>query len=118
RAAGAAQTPSGRAVMGRKGIGKLSLFSIAGNVEIYTAKDGQASALRMTVADIEEAIKANKPYFPVPIEFPPDVPQNGTTIVLSEVKKSLHLTAAALRKRIARRFSIIGPSNNFRVFIT
>ena len=33
---GGAKTPSGRPVMGRKGIGKLSLFSIANAVEVHS----------------------------------------------------------------------------------
>lgn len=47
----------GRKVMGRKGIGKLSLLSIADVVEVYTAKDGQKSAFRMDVNDIRREIE-------------------------------------------------------------
>ncbi|RYF30841.1 MAG: hypothetical protein EOO38_32025 [Cytophagaceae bacterium] len=38
--------------MGRKGIGKLSLFSLADTVEVHSVKDGQKCALRMSAADI------------------------------------------------------------------
>ena len=40
--------------MGRKGIGKLSSFSIARVVEVFTVKDGERTAFRMD----RDAIKA------------------------------------------------------------
>ena len=43
-------TPSGRGVMGRKGIGKLSLFSIARSVEVHTVKNGEKHGFRMLLA--------------------------------------------------------------------
>ena len=36
-----------RRYMGRKGIGKLSLMSIANVIEVYTCKDGENSAFRI-----------------------------------------------------------------------
>ena len=43
-------TPKGRSVMGRKGLGKLSLFSIAQNIKIYTKKiDGNVNAFFIDV---------------------------------------------------------------------
>ncbi|MGH9197537.1 MAG: ATP-binding protein, partial [Acidimicrobiia bacterium] len=47
-----------RPVMGRKGIGKLSLFSIANVVELHTVKDGKVSAFRMVLGDIRDKIEA------------------------------------------------------------
>ena len=66
-----------RHVMGRKGIGKLSAFSIAEAVEVHTIKNGERTAFRMTRNDIKEAIKEAKKkkkseeYYPV--ELPEDV---------------------------------------------
>ena len=37
------QTAKGRTVMGRKGLGKLSLFSIAKLIKVQSAKDGQGT---------------------------------------------------------------------------
>lgn len=50
------RTPKGRIPMGRKGIGKLSSFSIADTVGVETAKDGWKSAFRMQVEKIREAV--------------------------------------------------------------
>nr|VFK01034.1 MAG: Histidine kinase-, DNA gyrase B-, and HSP90-like ATPase [Candidatus Kentron sp. LFY] len=46
-----------RLPMGRKGIGKLSLFSIAKTIEVRTVKDGQRSAFRMNLDDIKAKIR-------------------------------------------------------------
>ncbi len=43
----------GRKVMGRKGIGKLSGFGIAGEIEIESVKDGETSRFRMNLRDAE-----------------------------------------------------------------
>lgn len=97
----------GRRFMGRKGIGKLSLFSIAEEVAVHTAKSGQKHAFQMTVTAIEEAIKNRATYYPEPIPFAG--PKRGTRIVLTGLKKArVGQAANALRKRIARRFSVIG----------
>ena len=40
-------TDKGRSPMGRKGIGKLSIFSIAGIFEVHTVRDGERTMFRM-----------------------------------------------------------------------
>ena len=43
-------TAKGRIVMGRKGLGKLSLLSIANTIEVHSAKDNEKPhGLRMTI---------------------------------------------------------------------
>lgn len=96
-----------RPFMGRKGIGKLALFSIADEIEIHTRNGREKHAFRMKTSEVKEAIKAQKDYFPTPIKFVG--PKKGTRIVLDQLKKKRTATSIpALRKRIARRFSIIG----------
>ncbi len=97
-----------RPFMGRKGIGKLSVFSIARKVTVNSTKDGKSHGLVIDVADLEEAIDKGEPYFPAPVEVPPEYAKKGTTIVLDELKrKRADLTAVALRKRLARRFDVL-----------
>jgi len=98
----------GRAFMGRKGIGKLALFSIADEIEVHThVEAGEAHAFKMRTDDIRQAVKKGETYFPVPIEY--DGPTKGTRIVLRELrKKRTGSSIAPLRKRIARRFAVIG----------
>jgi hypothetical protein len=114
-------TPKGRKPMGRKGIGKLSLFSIANCVEIETVKNGIKSAFRMKLEDIRQKIEqagGEGVYNPEPLSTDNIDFKNGTRITLSELRKrqTAH-TTSALKKRLARRFSVIGASEEFRVLV-
>ncbi len=117
--------------MGRKGIGKLSLFSIADTIEVYTRKDSSSSAFRMNAEEIRELIRKEEKameesggdpdgfsehsYRPDPIDTSHIDFDRGTRIVLTDLKKNLSQTEKALRKRLARRFSIIGQEHGFDV---
>lgn len=110
----------GRKYMGRKGIGKLSMFSIAKTIDVITRKNNELSSFRMSVDDISEAIskKDSSSYHPVDlgIQDDPELPNNGTKIILSNLKRNI--TSASpdyIRKRIARRFSVIGDDYHFHV---
>jgi hypothetical protein len=107
-----------RPVMGRKGIGKLSLFSIARDVHVYTVRNGERVGFRMLLSDIEKQITDGEgTYFPTELDAVPQDLVKGTRIVLSDLKKNLWNTAPALRKRLARRFSIFGPKHKFKVVL-
>ncbi len=113
-----AETEKKRKPMGRKGIGKLSLFSIANKVEIHTIKDGEKSALKMNLLDIRKQIQGKKEGTYRPDELDEGVVNfsRGTRIILSDLRKRRTTsTAKALRKKIARRFSIIGAKEKFAV---
>lgn len=123
RADGTTKTASGRHVMGRKGIGKLSLFAIADRVEVHTVRvrDGRITdrnALAMSTPKIKKAAEAGKPYQPDALD--PDAStadmETGTRIILAKLNRSVtKATEGNLRTRLARRFSIIGPKQNFSV---
>lgn len=112
-----------RPFMGRKGIGKLSVFSIAQHVQVYSTKTGANSVgLEIRIEKLEERITAKKPYHPDPIEIPDEYRSEGTTIVLRSLKrKRADLTVAALRKRLARRFDVLDPTpeaeGGFKIYI-
>lgn len=118
RNADEAITPNyGRAVMGRKGIGKLSLFSIANSISIYSIKGLEKNALKISTVALKECIEKNEEYSPEELctdDF--DFAHDGTKIVLGELKKKRTATLATyLRRRLARRFSIIGDQYSFGV---
>ncbi len=109
-----------RPVMGRKGIGKLSLFSIADIVEVQTVKNGKKSGFVMSAQKIEAEISKQdgSTYYPDPLSDDKiTLDEDGTRIVLTELKKRVSQAPNALRKRLARRFSIIGTEYNFTVRI-
>jgi hypothetical protein len=110
-------TAKGRPVMGRKGLGKLSLFSIANVIEVETARDGTAHGLRMTVAGIHESVQKKEPFYsPDSLLAEQITVAKGTRIVLRDIKRQrLGRGALALRKRLARRFSVIGEAHGFKI---
>ena len=115
-----------RLPMGRKGIGKLSLFSIANKIKIHTRKkNAEPEAFLMDANRIRKAIDGEDPskigrYEPEPIPINGHIHDaNGTSIQITELKK-LRLTQSSikgLRRRIARRFSVIGDIRHFNVKI-
>jgi hypothetical protein len=115
-------TPRGRAVMGRKGIGKLSLFSIADLIEIHTKADGtDVVGLKIISRDLRNAMESGlAEYNPEPVPVPAGALPNGhgTRIIISSLKRNRlrEMAPESLRRRLARRFSVIG-SDEFRVLV-
>ena len=97
-----------RPFMGRKGIGKLSAFSIADEIFVYTTKDNESIGCRISVSDLRKQISLGRPYHPDKVEIAEEYSGVGTTIVLRQLtSKRVRLTATALRKRLARRFDVL-----------
>ena len=113
------KTKKNRSPMGRKGIGKLSLFSIAKHITVETAKSGNANAFEMRIEDIRQKIgEETDCYYPIAVPTKNIDFERGTRITLSGLKKKQTFSAVdGLRKRLARRFSIIGSKNDFSVNI-
>ena len=114
-------TEKKRSPMGRKGIGKLSLFSIAKTIQIETVRGNQKSACRMRLEEIRKQIRKEGGNGTYELETLPndtiDFP-TGTRITLSDLQHRQTIrTTRALKKRVARRFSIIGERYDFKVFI-
>ena len=115
------RTPGkGRQVMGRKGIGKLSAFSIANRIDIFTKHaDDSLLAIRLDVEKIREAMEAADAYHPERISASCDnvnFHTTGTELVLRGLQRRvLSNLDENLTKRLARRFSVLGE--DFRVFI-
>lgn len=139
----AALTGLGRHVMGRKGIGKLSAFSVAGEVEVHSVKNGQKNGFIMRLKDIEklfgipgkepaaaptsvneEAAKSQmQEYRPMPVDSDRITITSGTQIIMRELDtKITRMTEKAVRTRLARRFTVINsittdPKDRFDVNI-
>lgn len=109
--------PHKRKVMGRKGIGKFSAFGVAKEIDIESARDGVVTRFRMNYDEMLERASDRG------IEFPPLSPSGrvsqGTTIRLKQfIKfKNRRIAIGQLRRRLARRFSVISPGNDFQVVV-
>jgi hypothetical protein len=114
-----AQTPKfKRWPMGRKGIGKLSAFAIANEVEVRSVKtapdDGKVlgeCAFVMDVDAIKTKAKEGKPYHPTPLKSKSDFEQ-GTRITLRKLKRTRNINADYIRHNLAMRFSVFGKDFN------
>lgn len=112
-----------RYVMGRKGIGKLAMFSLANIVEVTTrtASSDEPIAIKVNVSDLKKAIQDKQDYPLAPIT-PSELltSPSGTAIVLSELTRSTVVaTEKYLAQRLARRFSVIGTdtAHPFTIFL-
>lgn len=116
----ASLTPTlNRPVMGRKGIGKLSLFSIARTVEVHSIKNGTKHGFVMDSDEIEKIISGGREaqYHPSPVDPNHINTARGTRISLTNMKRKLQWTGKPLGRRLARRFSIMGASHDFNIVL-
>jgi len=108
-----------RPVMGRKGIGKLSMFSLAERIDIYTC-DGKGPIVSgaIDVGALQAKIKEGKPYTlePADTTLTPSL-KHGTALVLRGITRDIGRTPNYLIERIARRFAVLGESHDFRVVV-
>lgn len=108
-----------RHVMGRKGIGKLSMFALADSVKVTSQTSStQPISFLINVPALRQAITSQdgKQFLleeddsPIPLKK-----GKGTRIELSRVLTGLNTTESYLRIKLARRFSIIGGGQDFSV---
>lgn len=116
----------GRPYMGRKGIGKLSVFSMADTLTVMSCKqDGQPAGFEISYPQVEEHCRAHptEPFHPRALsdEELKECPTHGTRIVLSDLTRTVDgRTEGPLRTRIARRFDVFGhpgDKGDFKVTI-
>ncbi len=100
-----------RTLMGRKGIGKLSAFGVAEEIEVRTIKDGLVTHFSMSIDDILQRAQEKKDYHPKLLEDdgrPAKEGEVGTKVVLRKLKRKTPVDVASLRRGLARRFSVLG----------
>ena len=101
-------TGRGRKVMGRKGIGKLSVFGVARTVTVETARGGRQTTFQMRIDDILDCARKKNAYHPKVI-VDNEITKNtdGTTVTLTDLKRPTPVDVAAVRRGIAKHFSVI-----------
>jgi len=98
-------TPKGRKVIGKKGLGKLSFFGIAHEIEIITRKNGKRNAFLMRWEDIK---KEERTYKPIVIDKDKDcLPvEKGTTIILRKIQRETDFSAENIADSISKMFIV------------
>jgi hypothetical protein len=109
-------TPSGRKVMGRKGIGKLAPFGVAKIVEVETCKNYMVNKLRMNIDEILRAAKEKQQYFPEELKRNEGGTRKSfTRITLKTLTRTTPIDISSYRRSIAKRFSIIKGDFNVSI---
>jgi len=96
-----------RKVMGRKGIGKLSVFGVARIVEVETTKQGNRTAFRMDIEKIRST-RPRRDYEPEIIKPTAATNTQGTVVRLRDLKRTRSIDVDNVMAKLARRFSVIG----------
>ncbi len=96
-----------REVMGRKGIGKLSVFGVAKIVEVETTKNGIATAFRMDIEKIRNT-RPGRDYEPEIIKPTASARLQGTVVSLRGLKRtrSIDIVIRSCSRLIASSCSI------------
>lgn len=100
--------PSGRKVMGRKGVGKLAGFGLARRMQLRTWRDGTAVTFELDGAALK-ADRGTAKELPVPGSVGPVDPAapfaSGTTVTMRDLKHKTPVDIDGLHRALARRFS-------------
>ncbi|MBJ7311532.1 ATP-binding protein [Rugamonas sp. CCM 8940] len=109
-----------RRVMGRKGIGKLAMFSLANTIQVVTkAADSPAVAFKIDVARLKALASGTEEVLDYPVEtiaVPADfLYAHGTRITLTQLNSRINKTEAFLRPRLVRRFGVF--DDQFKVHL-
>ncbi len=102
------QSPNGRAVIGKKGLGKLSFFGIAHTIKVSTINTGKRNTFSLEWSNIVGG-NANqiKNYEPDMLEYNTATHDpNGTTITLSNIQRISDFDAESLADNLSRIFII------------
>ena len=113
RAGEAEQSPNGRYVIGKKGLGKLSFLGIASKVEIKTVKNGLVNVFLLDKNKIirndrsEEKLYQQADYHPNIIKSDESTREpHSTVITLSELDRETDFNPEAIADSLAKLFII------------
>lgn len=101
-------TEGGRPVLGKKGLGKLSMFGIGKKITVTSIKNGKKNSFVMDYNKIKSG--DTNTYEPEIISLDEDTTENsGTTILIREIKRKSDFDIEAIRNGIVSRFMIFSP---------
>lgn len=107
-----------RKVMGRKGIGKLAMFALADFIQITSQAAGkELIGLQVDVPKLRQSLEHHTVLELDEISGKPFSAGHGTRIELSKVLAGLKTTESYLKVKLARRFSVLGDTYGFKVFL-
>ncbi|MFA5652229.1 MAG: ATP-binding protein [Candidatus Paceibacterota bacterium] len=110
-------SPGGRKVIGKKGLGKLSFFGIAHEIEIQTTQNYKRNSFVMKWRDILSNEDKDKQRYYSPNILENDVKSKenkGTTIILRDIQRITDFDSNSLADNLSRFFII---DSDFNIYI-
>lgn len=100
------ETAKGRLVIGKKGLGKLSVFGICNIIEVKSVKDGELNHFRMNLEDIKNTRSGSyNPELIVPKNTPTSEP-NGTVLFLKSMRRKSGFNLEDIAINLSKKFMI------------
>jgi len=99
------ESSGGRKILGRKGIGKLSVFGVGETVRVQSVKDHHKVIFEMNIDDIRGATDGK--YHPELLVDEETDEASGVIVEISGLKRTNKISIAPIRKGLAQRFSIL-----------
>ncbi len=112
------KTNLGRNIMGRKGIGKLAVFSLTSNLRVLSIKKGVSCGCELNFNEITDNNKEPNAINGNDISFDPNnisEDQCGTRLELINVKKKIALSYRFIISKLIRIFDV--NDSNFKIYI-
>ena len=100
--------------IGKKGLGKLSFFGIAHEIEVTTRKEGKETVFRMSWDNLKETTGQNYTPEIVKPETPCSDQKKGTKIVLRKIQRKTSFNSNDLSVSLSRMFIL---HDNFKITI-
>jgi uncharacterized protein (TIGR02391 family) len=106
-----------RQVSGKKGIGKLALFGIGNKVKVQTTRRGESRQYEVELDYQEMLASGTRVYRPRLTEVDVETSLHGTTIRLSDLRRTSPINAENLANSLARLFNY-SEAGNDRFLVT
>lgn len=96
-----------RKVIGKKGLGKLSVFGICDVIEVISIKDGVKNHFKMDIAEIKNSkSNAYKPELLIPKNSIADANEKGTIILLKNIRRKSGFDLDNIAVSLSKKFLI------------
>ena len=111
-------SPSGRKVLGRKGIGKLAVFSLAKIIDVFSVQNKQVAACRLDFDNITlhngNPETLDESQNPIEADFL-SATGSGTKIVLRNIQKDISHSLNYVINRLMRTFDV--NTDAFKIYV-
>ena len=111
-------SPGGRKVLGRKGIGKLAVFSIAKVIDVFSLKDGEVAACRLDFDAItlhdDDPISLDESLASFDSAYLSEK-GTGTKLIMRNIQKDVSRSLNYIVNRLVRTFDV--NSEEFKIYV-